>query len=78
MQNSEILDNLVSMKRLPVLFVGSGFSKRYLKNYPTWNELLKEIASVIGLSDVQFEAYLQSIRAQNPELKISEVYSEMA
>lgn len=42
LQDSTILKNLVEMKRLPVLFIGSGFSKRYLKNYPTWIELLKE------------------------------------
>ena len=31
LQDSTILKNLVEMKRLPVLFIGSGFSKRYLK-----------------------------------------------
>lgn len=37
---STVLEKIVESKRLPVLFVGSGLSKRYLHNYPTWNELL--------------------------------------
>lgn len=36
-----ILEKLVSSKKLPVLFIGSGISKRYLHNYPTWDELLE-------------------------------------
>lgn len=36
-----ILEKLVASKKLPVLFVGSGISKRYLHNYPTWDELIE-------------------------------------
>ncbi len=78
MQDSVILKNLVEMKRLPVLFIGSGFSKRYLKNYPTWIELLKELANSIGLNEVQFEAHMQKIRSMHPDYKSSEIYAELA
>lgn len=78
LQDSKILKNLVEMKRLPVLFIGSGFSKRYLKNYPTWIELLKEIAKLIEINDVQFQAYIQKIRSLHPDYKDSEIYSELA
>lgn len=65
MKKSNILDNLVKNKRLPILFVGSGFSKRYVNNYPTWMQLLNSMAFQIGLKEVQIEAYIQKIKAQN-------------
>ena len=36
-----VLERLVSKNKLPVLFIGSGISKRYLYKYPNWNELLE-------------------------------------
>ena len=36
-----ILDKIVESKKLPVLFIGSGISKRYLYRYPNWEELLE-------------------------------------
>ncbi len=36
-----ILERLVEGRRLPVLFIGSGISKRYLYNYPNWDEILE-------------------------------------
>jgi len=65
MKKSNILDNLVKNKRLPILFIGSGFSKRYVNNYPTWMQMLDNIALQIGLKKVQIEAYIQKIKAQN-------------
>ncbi len=38
--STNVLEKVVASKRLPVLFVGSGLSKRYLYNYPNWEELL--------------------------------------
>lgn len=37
---SNVLEKIVESKRLPVLFIGSGLSKRYMHNYPNWEELL--------------------------------------
>lgn len=36
-----VLERLVEGKRLPILFIGSGISKRYLYNYPNWDQLLE-------------------------------------
>ena len=35
------LEKLVERNRLPILFIGSGLSKRYLYKYPNWDELLE-------------------------------------
>lgn len=33
---SKILENLMASRRLPVLFIGSGLSRRYIKDFPVW------------------------------------------
>ena len=32
--NNTVLDKVVASRRLPILFIGSGISKRYLYHYP--------------------------------------------
>lgn len=39
--NNTVLDKVVASRRLPILFIGSGISKRYLYHYPNWEELLE-------------------------------------
>lgn len=63
---SRCLEKLVERNRLPMLFVGSGFSKRYLNNSPTWNELLYEIAHAINVTENQMIAMRQSYIASHP------------
>lgn len=49
------------MKRYPVIFIGSGMSKRFLANYPTWTELLEVYWDKID-QDIQFYNYLLKLR----------------
>lgn len=58
-----MLDDLVSDNNYPIIFIGSGMSKRYLKNFPAWNELLKEYWEKIDEKE-NFYSYLRAIRSQ--------------
>lgn len=39
--SQNVLERLVDAKKLPILFIGSGISKRYLYKYPNWDQLLE-------------------------------------
>lgn len=52
-----VLDKIVESKRMPVLFIGSGISKRYLYRYPDWNELLALSFRKINGDPFQFQKY---------------------
>ena len=55
-----MLQDIINDNSYPVVFIGSGISKRYLKDFPTWEELLKEYWLQIGETD-NFYAYLRNI-----------------
>lgn len=37
-----VFSELVKTNTYPIVFIGSGISKRYLKNFPSWLELLEQ------------------------------------
>jgi len=51
------------MKKYPVIFIGSGISKRYLKNYPTWDELLESYWKQI-YKQQNYYSYLNELKKQ--------------
>ena len=61
------LDALINEHRIPMLFIGSGISRRYLKNYPSWDELIQLVADKIGVSRAQLMALKQSITDKTPD-----------
>ena len=49
-----INDFVSQYKNYPVLFVGTGISRRYLENSYTWDELLRKIATDLWESDEKY------------------------
>ena len=62
--SSTVLDKIVESKRMPVLFVGSGISKRYLYRYPDWNELLLLSFQKFNDDPFQFQKYKDQFNRQ--------------
>ncbi|WP_283591979.1 SIR2 family protein [Clostridium butanoliproducens] len=58
---SNILDYLVEENEFPIIFIGSGISKRYLNNYPSWIELLEYLWGKSNL-EWNFYGHLTKIR----------------
>lgn len=52
-----------SMKRYPIVFIGSGISKRFLKDYPTWVQLLEMYWGKIN-QEVSFYNYLLGLKKE--------------
>lgn len=55
-----VLDEIVKSNRMPVLFIGSGISKRYLYKYPSWSELLEKSFEKFEPDSFQYQKYIDS------------------
>ena len=58
------LDKIVKSNRMPVLFVGSGISRRYLQDYPDWNELLQKSFDMYNKDSYQYQKYIDKYRRE--------------
>lgn len=71
-----VLDLLKANNEYPIVFVGSGISKRYVHNFPSWPELLEFFWNQVN-KNADFYAYLNTMRATikdaNPNALDSEV-----
>lgn len=54
----QVLDELIKSNRAPVLFIGAGISKRYLYNYPSWDELLRSSFAKFEPDSFQFQKHV--------------------
>lgn len=58
----QCIKNLLALNRVPLLFVGSGLTKRHVSGYPSWEQLLNRLALKIGLSNSQYVNLFNKIR----------------
>lgn len=59
-----VLERLVTTSKLPVLFIGSGISKRYLYNYPDWDGLLEMCFKKYNSDLFQLQKHRDSLSRQ--------------
>ena len=60
-----VLERIVEAKRLPILFIGSGISKRYLYRYPNWGELLETSYKKCNPDPFQFQKHKEALLRQD-------------
>lgn len=61
------------MKSQPIIFIGSGFSRRYF-NAPNWIGLLEEVYNKYKVLDKDFRFYSQKLNGN--EIKIADAFIE--
>ncbi len=57
-----VLEKIVESRRMPVLFIGSGISKRYLYNFPTWGELLENCFKKVESDSFQYQKIIDELK----------------
>lgn len=63
--SKSVLDKIVERKKMPVLFVGSGISRRYLYNFPNWEELLKLSFKEVNPDPFYYNQYIEKFTREN-------------
>ena len=56
------LEKIVAGKKMPILFIGSGISKRYLYNYPNWEELLRMSFAKIDPDEYLYQKHFDALK----------------
>ncbi len=69
------LEKIVNSNRMPVLFIGSGISRRYLQDYPDWNELLRKSFDMYNKDSYQYQKYIDKYTREG--LSEFEIYAKM-
>lgn len=70
-----ILDKLIKDNEFPIVFLGSGMSKRFLVNFPDWNNLLEEFWEVVKMDNFygNLNNVKDEVKSKCPELNDTEI-----
>ena len=72
LMEKNVLEKIVASRRMPVLFIGSGISKRYLYNFPTWGELLENCFNKVEQDSFQYQKIIDELkRNSNSEFEVN-------
>ena len=72
LMEKNVLEKIVESRRMPVLFIGSGISKRYLYNFPTWSELLENCFNKVESDPFQYQKVIDELkRSSHSEFEIN-------
>lgn len=74
---------IFNFKNYPIVFIGSGISKRYLSGFPSWAELLEEYWNTVDDTGTNFYSYLTTMRDNHDDLSGTQdlnhqLYTEVA
>lgn len=61
------LSQLKQKNKMPSLFIGAGICRRYIENYPDWNELLSNVANQFGISNEKQALIKEQIKLAHPD-----------
>ena len=64
------LDKLLKEKRVPILFIGAGITRRYCNAFG-WDELLEYIALKTGIDRFQLNGIRKKIESENPDCDVN-------
>ena len=59
------LEKIVSSNKMPVLFIGSGISRRYLQGYPDWDALLRKSFNMYNNDSYQYQKHIDRFKRDN-------------
>ncbi len=57
--SKSILDKIAEKRKMPVLFIGSGISKRYIYGFPDWPELLRNSFKAVNPDPYYYGGYIE-------------------
>lgn len=58
------LETIIESKKLPVLFIGSGISRRYLYHFPDWESLLKSSFYKVHKDSYYYQNHFDKLKRQ--------------